>query len=418
MNSIVVTNLGKAYKQYANRWARLVEWLMPWSKPRHNLKWVLQDINFTVNSGEAVGIIGINGAGKSTLLKIITGTTQPTTGTVHIRGRVAALLELGMGFHSDFTGRQNVIMSGQLLGFSLEEMLRFMPEIERFAEIGDYIHQPVRVYSSGMQMRLAFAAATAQRPEILIIDEALSVGDVAFQRKCFRRIEEFQKQGTTLLFVSHDLETVKKLCSNALLLQESRMVGFGPSKSICEAYEKSLFGGSGKGTTHQETDAQAEIDPGLLSGCEVTYGDGRAVIESLWLENADGRKANVFGCNDPLIIKYRVRFAVTTANIVFSFMIKSKEGIALFGMDTAHMPKILEREFKKGEVHLIRFELANAFAPGTYYINCGIRDDTKESVVFLHRRIDAALFRIQSDDATFVKTGLLNMPANFSIITV
>jgi lipopolysaccharide transport system ATP-binding protein len=192
MGTITVTNLGKAYKQYPSRWSRLAEWLLPGDKPRHNLHWVLQDINFTVNPGEAVGIVGINGAGKSTLLKMITGTTQPTTGSVQLTGRVAALLELGMGFHPDFTGRQNAFMAGQLLGFSVEEIARLMPNIEAFAEIGDYIDQPVRVYSSGMQMRLAFSVATATRPDILIVDEALSVGDAYFVHKSFGRIKQFR----------------------------------------------------------------------------------------------------------------------------------------------------------------------------------------------------------------------------------
>ena len=179
MGAIVVTSLGKAYKQYPTRWSRLAEWVIP-GRPRHKLKWVLRDVSFSVQPGEAVGLIGINGAGKSTLLKLITGTTQPTTGTVFMEGRVAALLELGMGFHPDFTGRQNVYMAGQLLGMTVEEIAALMPEIEAFAEIGDYMDQPVRVYSSGMQMRVAFSVATARRPDILIVDEALSVGDAYF----------------------------------------------------------------------------------------------------------------------------------------------------------------------------------------------------------------------------------------------
>jgi lipopolysaccharide transport system ATP-binding protein len=190
MGTITVTNLGKAYKQYPNRWSRLAEWVLPGAKPRHSLKWVMQGVSFAVQPGEAVGIIGINGAGKSTLLKMITGTTQPTTGSVHITGRVAALLELGMGFHPDFTGRQNAFMAGQLLGYSVEEIAHLMPAIEAFAEIGEFIDQPVRVYSSGMQMRLAFSIATMVRPDILIVDEALSVGDAYFQHKSFDRISE------------------------------------------------------------------------------------------------------------------------------------------------------------------------------------------------------------------------------------
>lgn len=185
-----------------------MEWLDPRGKPRHELHWVQQGLNFEVRAGEAVGIIGMNGAGKSTLLKMIVGTTQPTTGSVEMTGRVAALLELGMGFHPDFTGRQNAIMAGQLLGMSVEEILTLMPDIEAFAEIGEYIDEPVRVYSSGMQVRLAFAVATARRPDVLIVDEALSVGDAYFQHKSFDRIREFRKRGTTLLIVSHDKQAI------------------------------------------------------------------------------------------------------------------------------------------------------------------------------------------------------------------
>ena len=188
MGTIHVSSLGKAYKQYRTRWSRLAEWVLPFLGLRHTLKWVLKDISFRVEPGEAVGIIGINGAGKSTLLKLITGTAQPTTGSVQITGRLTALLELGMGFHPDFTGRQNAFMAGQLIGLSGAEITALMPQIEAFAEIGDYIDQPVRVYSSGMQMRLAFSLATAKRPDVLIVDEALSVGDAYFQHKSFERI--------------------------------------------------------------------------------------------------------------------------------------------------------------------------------------------------------------------------------------
>ncbi|WP_459582289.1 ABC transporter ATP-binding protein [Dickeya oryzae] len=180
---ISISGLNKAYKMYPTRWSRLVEWISPFNIKRHELKWVLKDINFDIHTGESVGIIGSNGAGKSTLLKIITGTTTGTNGNVSVSGRISALLELGIGFHPDFTGRQNVYMSGQLLGLSHNEINTLMPEIESFAEIGDYIDQPVRVYSSGMQVRLAFSLATAVRPDILIVDEALAVGDIFFPAK-------------------------------------------------------------------------------------------------------------------------------------------------------------------------------------------------------------------------------------------
>src|SRR3990167_4186577 len=183
MGSIRVSQLCKAYKQYPTRWSRLAEWLIPFSAPRHQLTWVLQDVSFQVKPGEALGIIGVNGAGKSTLLKMITGTTQPNAGHIQIEGRVAALLELGMGFHPDFSGRQNVFMAGQMPGLRVGEKHALMPEIEAFAEIGEYIDHPVRTYSSGMQMRLAFSVATARRPDVLIVHEALSVGDAYFQHK-------------------------------------------------------------------------------------------------------------------------------------------------------------------------------------------------------------------------------------------
>ena len=239
-NAITVTNLGKAYKNYPDRLSRLKEWLDPQHRPRHQLHWVLQDINFVVRPGEAVGIVGINGAGKSTLLKMITGTTSPTSGSIQVNGRVAALLELGMGFHPEFTGRQNVYMAGQLLGHSVEEITRLMPSIEAFAEIGDYIDQPVRVYSSGMQMRLAFSVATACRPDVLIVDEALSVGDAYFQHKSFDRIREFRKQGTTLLIVSHDKQSIQSICDRAILLNKGKLAMEGEPEAVMDNYNAML----------------------------------------------------------------------------------------------------------------------------------------------------------------------------------
>jgi len=199
MGKITVKNVGKAYKGYSRQLHKYVERLFPFLGARHRLKWVLKDISFEVSPGEAVGVVGVNGAGKSTLLKMITGTSQPTCGSIEMEGRVAALLELGMGFHPEFSGRENAYMSGYLLGMSRQEMDTLMPSIEEFADIGDYIDMPVRVYSSGMQVRLAFSVATAVRPDILIVDEALSVGDAYFQHKSLERIRNFCKEGTTLI---------------------------------------------------------------------------------------------------------------------------------------------------------------------------------------------------------------------------
>jgi lipopolysaccharide transport system ATP-binding protein len=421
MSTITVSNLGKAYKQYPNRWSRLAEWAIPFSTPRHSLHWVLQGINFTVNPGEAVGIIGINGAGKSTLLKMITGTTQPTTGSVHITGRVAAMLELGMGFHPDFTGRQNVFMAGQLLGYSVEEIARLMPEIEAFAEIGDYIDQPVRVYSSGMQVRLAFAVATAHRPDVLIIDEALSVGDAAFQRKCFRRIEDYQAAGTTLLFVSHDIETVKKLCDRALFIKDGQLAHFGAAKQVCDEYEKYLFGDrSGRAKPVKGGDASSpaaeasKFDPSLVASCEMSYGNGKADIESCWLADVNGRRINVLEAGTPFRWCYRVKFNEDIDKPIFAMMLKTREGIALYGVDSTQLDMGLAPS-RAGDVVDIQFSLANSLAPGVYYLNCGVRIQSANGVEFLSRRIDSAILRVTTGPASTVAVGLVELGAKLSL---
>ncbi|WP_336367017.1 ABC transporter ATP-binding protein [Marinobacter sp. C2H3] len=420
MGTITVTNVGKAYKRYPNRWARLAEWVVPGSRKRHDLTWVLKEINFTVNPGEAVGILGVNGAGKSTLLKIITGTTLPTTGSVKIEGRVAALLELGMGFHPDFTGRQNVYMAAQLQGLKVDVVDELMPEIEAFSEIGEYIDQPVRVYSSGMQIRLAFAVSTAVRPDILIIDEALSVGDAAFGRKCFQRIEEFREKGTTLLFVSHDMEAVKKLCNRALFINEGIVAGWGTAKTVCDQYERHLFGNrtdsvSAKNAknTNVSNDKTALFDPSLSASCEMIYGNGKADIEACWLEDENGSPINVIESEASFHWRYRVRLNEDIDSFVYALMFKTKEGVAIYGTDS----KTLGAEsgpHRAGEVIEVDFKLENRLAPGIYYVNCGIKEGTGGD--FLSRRVDAAILRVTSSDKTSVVSGLVEMRANLSLI--
>ena len=417
MGTISVTNLGKAYKQYPTKWARLREWLLPGKSALTSTKWVLQDITFTIEPGQAVGVLGVNGAGKSTLLKMITGTTQPTTGNVYIVGRVAALLELGMGFHPDFTGRQNAYMSGQLLGFGANEIKALMPEIEAFADIGEYMDQPVRIYSSGMQVRLAFAVATAVRPDILIIDEALSVGDAAFQRKCFQRIESYRNAGTTLLFVSHDTETVKKLCDNALFLKYGRLEQWGEAKPVCDAYERFLFGGGNKSEAKQmakpiNSPKLAQFDPALsAAACEVIYGNGKADIEACWLSNERGERLNVIESGTPFFWRYSVRFNEDVTNPIFAMMLKTKEGFALYGVDSKKN-KTHEKTFLKGDKVEVGFRLSNPLAPGVYYLNCGVRLDHDSGTEFLSRRVDSALLKVTKADSSTVLSGLLEMHAD------
>lgn len=332
MGTITVTNLGKAYKQYPNRWSRLAEWMLPGSTLRHNLHWVLQGINFTVKPGDAVGIIGINGAGKSTLLKMITGTTQPTTGSVNITGRVAALLELGMGFHPDFTGRQNTFMAGQLLGMSIEEISNLMPEIEAFAEIGDYMDQPVRVYSSGMQMRVAFSVATARRPDVLIIDEALSVGDAYFQHKSFERIRQFRKQGTTLLIVSHDRWAIQSICDKAILLSGGHLAKEGAPEEVMDYYNALMA------ESENSTITQIKTETGRT---QTISGTGEARIEQIGLYNAQGEQLTLVDVGELVELRIQVRIHASIPQLVLGYMIKDRFGQPMFGTNTWHTEQIV-----------------------------------------------------------------------------
>ena len=362
MGTITVTNLGKAYKQYPTRWSRLIEWLYPRNKPRHTLKWVLKNINFTIQPGEAVGIIGINGAGKSTLLKMITGTTQPTTGSVHITGRVAALLELGMGFHPEFTGRQNAFMAGQLLGYTVEEIGALMPEIEAFAEIGDYIDQPVRVYSSGMQMRLAFSVATARRPDVLIVDEALSVGDAYFQHKSFDRIRTFRKQGTTLLIVSHDKQAIQSICDRAILLNAGHLAMEGDPETVMDYYNAML-------ADHQDQEVRQEVrGDGKV---QTISGTGEATVTSIALVDESGRTLEVVDVGQPVRLCIEVTVHESIERLVLGYSIKDRLGQIIYGTNT-HLKNQPILHAKAGDRYLFDIAFPANLGPGTYSIQTAL----------------------------------------------
>ncbi|MFC0132764.1 sugar ABC transporter ATP-binding protein [Massilia eurypsychrophila] len=361
MGRITVDNLSKAYKQYPTRWSRLAEWTLPFRGARHKLKWVLQDINFEVAPGEAVGLIGINGAGKSTLLKLITGTTQPSTGAVRMTGRVAALLELGMGFHADFSGRQNVYMAGQLLGMSVEEIRALMPDIEAFAEIGDYIDQPVRVYSSGMQMRLAFSVATARRPDILIVDEALSVGDAYFQHKSFERIRQFRKAGTTLLLVSHDKQAIQSVCDRAILLDGGRLARQGAPEQIMDYYNALI--------------AERENDTVRLAAVagkvQTISGTGEASVANIVLLDAAGNTVEVVDVGSAVTLKITVAVKETIPRMVLGYMIKDRLGQPMYGTNT-HLKDMALDDVGAGQQVVYQFHFPMNLGPGSYSIATAI----------------------------------------------
>jgi lipopolysaccharide transport system ATP-binding protein len=362
MGTIVVTNLGKAYKQYPARWSRLAEWMFPWRGPRHSLKWVLSDVSFQVSPGEAVGLIGINGAGKSTLLKLITGTTMPTTGSVWMQGRVAALLELGMGFHPDFTGRQNAVMAGQLLGLSVEEIHELMPQIEAFADIGDYMDQPVRVYSSGMQMRVAFAVATARRPDILIVDEALSVGDAYFQHKSFDRIRQFRKEGTTLLLVSHDKQAIQSVCDRAILLDGGRLAKEGKPEEIMDYYNAMIAERENETVRLKET-AEGKV--------QTISGTGEATVSDIALYDEHGARVEVVDVGAPVTLEVRVRARSPIPRMVLGYMIKDRLGQPMYGTNT-HLKELPLDDVAAGEEVVYRFAFPMNLGPGTYSVATAI----------------------------------------------
>lgn len=362
MGTISVSHLGKAYKQYPSRWVRLAEWLIPFYPKRHTLKWILQDINFSVQPGEAVGIIGINGAGKSTLLKMITGTTLPTTGQIHMTGRVAAMLELGMGFHPDFTGRQNAFMAGQLLGYTPEEIERLMPEIEAFAEIGSYIDEPVRVYSSGMQMRLAFSVATAIRPDILIVDEALSVGDAYFVHKSFDRIRKFREQGTTLLIVSHDKQAIQSICDRAILLSAGRLALEGDPEAVMDYYN-ALLANHQNQTVKQEITSDGKI--------QTISGTGEAVVTDITLLNNKHQQIEMVDVGEEVTLQIQVSTYAPIKRLVLGYGIKDRLGQVMYGTNT-DLKKQELTDVPAGSNICFNIKFPVNLGPGTYSIQTAL----------------------------------------------
>ena len=364
-NSIIIKNVSKKYKIYPSRSARLKEWLVPFSKNRHTDKWVLKDINLEVKAGEAVGIVGMNGAGKSTLLKIITGTTAPTTGTIEFHGTVAALLELGLGFHPDFTGRQNVYMSGQLLGYSTKEIDECMQQVEAFAEIGDAIDAPVRTYSSGMQVRLAFSVATMKRPDILIVDEALSVGDTYFQHKSFNRIEQFRNEGTTLLLVSHDRAAIQTVCNRAVLLNQGKMIKVGKSEEIMDYYNALVSKHDNSVNIQQE-----QLSNGRL---RIISGTGEVKSTEIYLLNSKKERAKLFNVGEKVALYVKVQALYDVERLVCGFILRNNLGMDIFGTNTYYCD-LIQYNVKAGEKFDFIFSFTLDVGIGNYSINTALTD--------------------------------------------
>ena len=402
-SSISVKNISKCYKIYPSRNARLKEWLIPFKKKCHEEKWVLRDISFEVGQGEAIGIIGMNGAGKSTLLKIITGTVMPTTGSVKFNGTVSALLELGLGFHPDFTGRQNVYMSGQLLGYTTEEIEQCMQEIEEFAEIGKAIDAPVRTYSSGMQVRLAFSVATMKRPDILIVDEALSVGDAYFQHKSFGRIKEFQKEGTTLLLVSHDKAAIQAVCDRAILLDKGNVIKEGEPEEIMDYYN-AMIGGNGDGEIKQEATGDGRV--------KTSSGNRAITIDKVEVYSKD-KITEVVSVGDLCRILVYGTANQDVENVVCGIMIKDRLGQDVCGTNTYLNNKQIDKVYKGSKLKL-EFNFIMNIGVGNYSVTVAFHNG-QSHVTGNYEWLDlAAVFQvINTHDFPFA--GMVYLPIDINV---
>lgn len=374
--AIKIEKVSKIYKLYEKPSDRLKEALGLARQKKYREHFALKDIDLEVKAGETVGIIGTNGSGKSTLLKIITGVINPSGGNVTVNGRISALLELGAGFNMEYTGIENIYLNGTMIGFSKEEIDKKMKDILEFADIGDFVQQPVKTYSSGMFVRLAFAVAINIEPEILIVDEALSVGDVFFQAKCYRKFEEFKKMGKTILFVSHDLSSITKYCDRAVLINKGVKLMEGTPKEAVDMYKRVLVKQSDEEKKENTTlwNPEAEgvtwrsslpVNPETLE-----YGDRKAEIIDFAIIDKNGAVSNVIEKGDSCTIKMKVQFKEDVAEPIFAFTLKNLMGIELTGTNT-----MIERQEitpkKAGDIQTVSFTQRMNLQGGEYLLSLG-----------------------------------------------
>lgn len=443
--AVHVSDISKSFQIYPTPRDRLKQSIMPRlqrllgheERRYYREFWALRDISFTIQKGETVGIIGKNGSGKSTLLQIICGTLTPTAGEVRTTGRVAALLELGSGFNPEFTGRENVYMNASVLGLSTKEIDSRFEAIVAFADIGDFIEQPVKTYSSGMAVRLAFAVAINVDADILIVDEALSVGDELFQRKCFGRIEAIRAAGATILFVSHSGGTIIELCDRAILIDAGEQLAIGSPKQMVGRYQKLLFAPILKRNEIREqikrlglselvvsndrvqlidgdvTDVSAELvvketfDPHLKSTSMIEYESHGAIIIEPGIFMLSGQQVNNIQRGVQYVYSYSVKFALAAHNVRFGMMIKTITGMELGGAASASsfgngLPYV-----SAGSNYRVEFRFNCSLNPGTYFLNAGVVGEINGAETYLHRLIDVAIFRVMPVEDSLA-TGLID----------
>ena len=427
--AIEVKNLGKIYNIYKRPQDRLKQSVIPrlqqiMGRPAARYFrefWALRDVSFDVKHGETVGIIGRNGSGKSTLLQIICGTLTPTKGTVTTQGRIAAILELGSGFNPEFTGRENVYLNGAILGLSKEEIDARFDDIANFADIGEFIEQPVKIYSSGMVIRLAFAVQAMVDPDILVVDEALAVGDEKFRRKCFARFEELRNNGTSILFVSHSMGQVVELCEKVLLVEGGQRLLYGQPLRVVRAYQELLYApvpeqkklvkqyqladqaGLDEINTEQillatppdENQAQELVDSTLVPESTQLYPIQGAEIRSLRILDREGRTINLLKPKQDYQIEVSGHFLEDVEQIYFGIYIRSITGTRLTGQRYPKAGKFIER-VGAGENFRITYGFKMVMVPGTYFVSAGIWSANEPNC--LHRILDALMFRIMPDE--------------------
>lgn len=453
--AISVKNLSKCYQIYAKPRDRLKQFVLSHlqqftgqaPKSYFSEFWALRDVSFDIKKGEVVGIIGRNGSGKSTLLQIICGTVHPTSGDIQTHGRIAALLELGSGFNPEFTGRENVYMNAAVLGLTTQEVDARFDAIAGFAEIGAFMEQPIKVYSSGMMVRLAFAVAVNVDPEILIVDEALSVGDELFQRKCFSRIEAIRANGATILFVSHSGAQIVELCDRAVLLDSGEQLASGAPKLIVGQYQKLLYaradtresiraqirgmttdGGpalaSKTAQPHHATapppsaPEQLEIfDPNLVPTSTIEYESHGAFISSPKIRTLSGIQVNNLISGRSYKYSYKVFFQSEASNVRFGMLIKTTSGLELGGSASKISGGELIEYIAPGSGYEIEFKFKCILNSGFYFMNSGMVGEVAGTETYLHRLIDACMFRVLPLEETSM-TGIVDFSCQPSIVTL
>lgn len=443
--AISVRNVSKKYRLFNSPKERLWETLHPFNKKYHREFWALRDINFQIPKGATVGIIGQNGSGKSTLLKIICSVLRATSGDVTVNGRVSALLELGAGFHPEFTGRENVQFTGALMGFSKEAMKERLPRIEAFADIGEFIDQPVKIFSSGMFARLAFATAIHVDPDILVVDEALSVGDAKFQHKCFQKFHEFQQAGKTILFVSHDTSSILRHCDRTILLEKGSIIEAGEPQKIINRYIDILEGrfqpqyisssNSGASSLPQKNPeiSDTEIKPSELNlfleeeigedQCptknnynkyEYRQGYSKAEIVDYFLICEGNSNPSIIRSGDAIDLYIKAKFHQSVENPLFGFSIKTLDGLQVYALNSFFTgPPISKAE--KSEFLTGRFNVSLDLAPGEFFIDLGVDEQiNSEQYISLDRRCGIIHLAIQKKNRFH---GIVDLKASYQTIS-